>query len=592
MPKNIQFTQVLFSGLRRTRSLGPDRRPTQTRKTPLKLSVLLALMFLFAPSAAFAAPILFAGTTNNNNSNQLEAYDLANLQKIGEVGNFCPLWDVEALTGGSHVFLVESCQTGWPPQFWSRVHVVDTHSGAIQTIFGPLLGADVEIRPGTDEAWISDGSTFHVFDVRFGHVIRTLSAAGAFDFQFGPNGTWIYYEYNGVVRKLNTHSGLSSPIHRVNPNSIVSLDVAPDGSALFVLSDIMSPFDQRGRLDRVSLSSGNVSSSFFSSPAMAVHAGPSSVFVSWHSNVITAHEPTTLATVSQEFTPDLVRDFVDNGADMWMGGHFPSLIRRTTPTNVGGIPTGQMHFSIAVANDGGCLTTDDVDCDGISNDRDNCLNTYNPNQIDSDSDRFGDACDICPNDYDPSQADGDGDDVGDICDVCVQVYNPMQIDSDGDGRGDACEDDDRDGIENWEDNCPLTYNPNQSDVDGDSYGDVCDTCPHIYNPGRRQFDLSWGCVDIRLIMMARSGALAELLVKVDGPWPWKPEICPICYLESPARGEYKLYKAKVKSIISGWKGKKYGPDFLMYALNFEGDLPKNDLQAFVKEFFVGGKERK
>jgi len=41
---------------------------------------------------------------------------------------------------------------------------------------------------------------------------------------------------------------------------------------------------------------------------------------------------------------------------------------------------------------------EDIDGDGISDSEDNCLNVYNPDQVDSDGDSAGDACDNCPND--------------------------------------------------------------------------------------------------------------------------------------------------------------------------------------------------
>lgn len=47
---------------------------------------------------------------------------------------------------------------------------------------------------------------------------------------------------------------------------------------------------------------------------------------------------------------------------------------------------------------------------------DNCVDTPNPDQANSDGDALGDACDICPAVDDPEQLDGDEDGVGDSCD--------------------------------------------------------------------------------------------------------------------------------------------------------------------------------
>lgn len=111
--------------------------------------------------------------------------------------------------------------------------------------------------------------------------------------------------------------------------------------------------------------------------------------------------------------------------------------------------------------------------------------TFNPDQSDRDDDGVGDMCDNCPDTSNPSQAEseasGDEDGIGNVCDNCPDTRNCDQLDvlddldgdTIGDGVGDAC------------DICPYDENTSQDDADGDTVGDACDNCPDVWNPDQR-----------------------------------------------------------------------------------------------------------
>lgn len=136
----------------------------------------------------------------------------------------------------------------------------------------------------------------------------------------------------------------------------------------------------------------------------------------------------------------------------------------------------------------------DVDGDEVRDEQDNCPNTPNGSQANTDGlADGGDACD----------ADDDQDGVADAADNCRVVANPDQANADGDAYGDACPpvDSDGDGRVDPDDNCDFDANPDQRDLDGDDKGDACDrdrdgdrydngfdTCPDVYDPEQADAD--------------------------------------------------------------------------------------------------------
>ena len=95
------------------------------------------------------------------------------------------------------------------------------------------------------------------------------------------------------------------------------------------------------------------------------------------------------------------------------------------------------------------ISKDDKDADGIVDSFDNCPDTYNPKQEDTDRDSIGDKCDD----------DDDNDGILDGVDNCPKVANPLQTDMDKDQKGDDC-DDNLDTTIKLKDLTPKGFSPN------------------------------------------------------------------------------------------------------------------------------------
>ncbi|AYN67481.1 hypothetical protein D1013_08960 [Euzebyella marina] len=106
----------------------------------------------------------------------------------------------------------------------------------------------------------------------------------------------------------------------------------------------------------------------------------------------------------------------------------------------------------------------DTDDDGVRDDSDNCPDSANTDQSDTDNDGEGNVCDI----------DDDNDGTPDSEDAFPLDKNE-DTDTDGDGTGDNEDtDDDGDGTPDTEDDFPLDGNED-TDTDGDGTGDNTDT---------------------------------------------------------------------------------------------------------------------
>jgi hypothetical protein len=165
----------------------------------------------------------------------------------------------------------------------------------------------------------------------------------------------------------------------------------------------------------------------------------------------------------------------------------------------------------------------------VESDDDNCPDTYNPDQADTEvvPDGVGDACDVCPGFDDTADIDNDG--VPDGCDVCRWNDDTIDTDNDGVPQGcDTCIDTDGDGYGDPgfpdrcpDDNCPSTHNPDQKDFDGDGTGDACeslnelkqvvrDTLKKLLPTGNRKTDRS-----IQKAVRYIDGSLDPILWETD-----------------------------------------------------------------------------
>lgn len=134
----------------------------------------------------------------------------------------------------------------------------------------------------------------------------------------------------------------------------------------------------------------------------------------------------------------------------------------------------------------------DTDNDGIIDSMDNCIEVYNPEQVDTNQDGFGNMCDpdvdndgnVTENDEDIINAaygltpgdpdwntDADLNSNGEIDTFDVFIWIDMIGEPPGPSFGFNS---DGDGWIDEKDNCPGIYNPDQTDTDNDGIGDECE----------------------------------------------------------------------------------------------------------------------
>ncbi|PPK87536.1 putative secreted protein (Por secretion system target) [Neolewinella xylanilytica] len=171
----------------------------------------------------------------------------------------------------------------------------------------------------------------------------------------------------------------------------------------------------------------------------------------------------------------------------WDGGSAATAQAEATFTE------GVHAVTLTVTDDDGATNSDvvtvtvtppasDADGDGVIDAEDNCPETSNGDQTDTDGDGTGDACD--------DDIDGDGVPNADDCDPSDPLVGAAgttyYADADEDGFGDpndslvACEQPDGYVTDNT-DNCPATFNPEQTDADGDGIGDACESSGPLKN---------------------------------------------------------------------------------------------------------------